>query len=299
MMMKIGEFARENRVTVRTLHHYEALELLMPARIDGTNGYRLYEPEQAERLRVIQIFKDLGFSLSEISSLLKGEVGREELIALLNRKYVQARMDRLNGLIRCLGLEVWLEKLRKLPEGSPVNFKEVSDLDIEVKGKGIPEQESLIDSFRLILEKAGQEKRSITLMVIDIDRFGEVNGQFGPPVGDAVIDAVRRVIGKESPEGSGLFWGHLSVMEHRGGDEFLNWVECSPEEGRTWAEKIRSSVEGIDFSYLGMNRPVTLSIGVVHSEGECLFYEDFIRQGDGALSEAKLKGRNRVEELSL
>jgi diguanylate cyclase (GGDEF)-like protein len=295
-MMKIGEFAKENNVTVRTLHHYESLELLMPANTDSFTGYRFYMAEQAKRLKVIHILKELGFSLSEISRLLKEKVDREELSALLNRKYVQARIDRLNALNRGLGIEALLDGVKRLPEGEKVELMEVSDLSIMTIVNRLPKEESLIESFRLILEKALGDKTNISLMLIDIDFFGTVNRDFGHPVGDALIDAVRRAIEKESPEGSGLFWGHLSVMEHKGGDEFLNWVECSPEKGRAIAEKIRTNVEALDFSYMRMDRRVTLSIGLIHSIDHDGSYEDFIRWGDGALSQAKLEGRNRVVE---
>lgn len=290
--MKIGEFAKENNTTVRTLRHYESLGLLMPAEIDRFTGYRFYKKEQVSRLKGIQLFKDLGFSLSEITSLLEDEWDREELTGLLSRKSVQARIDRMSACERGLGLESLLAQVKKMPEGRLINLLEVSDLSI--RKKRIPKGDSLMDSFRLIWEKAVGEKKNVSLMIIDIDFFARINEESGRRVGDAVIDAVRRSIEEHSPEGSGLFWGNLSVMEHKGGDEFLNWMECSPEEGMRVAEAIRADVAHIDFSYMNRERPATLSIGVVHSRDFGEDFENFIRQGDGALSDAKLGGRNRV-----
>lgn len=67
--MLIGELARRGGVTVRTLHHYDALGLLKPgARSPG--GYRLYHEHDLVRLHQIQALRRFGFSLAEIGELL-------------------------------------------------------------------------------------------------------------------------------------------------------------------------------------------------------------------------------------
>jgi DNA-binding transcriptional MerR regulator len=45
-MFGTGAFARIAGVSVRTLHHYDELGLLIPARVDDRTGYRWYEAEQ-------------------------------------------------------------------------------------------------------------------------------------------------------------------------------------------------------------------------------------------------------------
>ena len=41
-MFKIGDFARINKVTVKTLRHYDSIALLQPEKIDSFTGYRYY-----------------------------------------------------------------------------------------------------------------------------------------------------------------------------------------------------------------------------------------------------------------
>ena len=67
--LKIGEFSKLMQVTVKTLRHYEQLELLKPADVDQWTGYRYYSIEQMQRLSSIRELKNLGFSLEEIRLL--------------------------------------------------------------------------------------------------------------------------------------------------------------------------------------------------------------------------------------
>jgi DNA-binding transcriptional MerR regulator len=66
---RIGEFAKLAGVTVRALHHYDRIGLLKPQR--GNSGFRLYRPEDLERLEQIAALKFLGIPLQEIKLLLK------------------------------------------------------------------------------------------------------------------------------------------------------------------------------------------------------------------------------------
>ena len=65
-MYKIGEFARLAGVSVRLLRHYDEIDLIKPAFVDGDSSYRYYTVEQLTRLTHILALKDLGFSLNEI-----------------------------------------------------------------------------------------------------------------------------------------------------------------------------------------------------------------------------------------
>lgn len=67
--MQAGELARRAGITVRTLHHYDALGLLRPSSRTEA-GYRLYNARDIVFLQRIQLLKNLGFSLAEIGRLL-------------------------------------------------------------------------------------------------------------------------------------------------------------------------------------------------------------------------------------
>jgi len=67
--MKIGDLAKMVGVTVRTLHHYHQIGLLIPGHVTE-GGHRLYDEEDLKKLYHILALKDFGFSLEEIRDLM-------------------------------------------------------------------------------------------------------------------------------------------------------------------------------------------------------------------------------------
>lgn len=67
--LKVGDLARRTGKTVRAIHLYEELGLLMPIRSKG--GYRLYPNRAVDRVEWIQKLQDMGFSLTDIKAFLK------------------------------------------------------------------------------------------------------------------------------------------------------------------------------------------------------------------------------------
>ncbi|MCY6485378.1 GyrI-like domain-containing protein [Clostridium aestuarii] len=85
-MFKIGDFARFNKVTVKTLRHYEKVGLLMPIYVDQYSGYRYYSAGQIDRLNNIIALKCIGFSLSEIAILIETNLSKGEMVRIFKLK---------------------------------------------------------------------------------------------------------------------------------------------------------------------------------------------------------------------
>ena len=98
MSLTVGQMAEVAGVTVRTLHHYDALGLLTPGARSAA-GYRLYEDADCERLQEILFYRELGFGLEEINVILRNpEYDRSS--ALKNqRDLLVLRKDRLQTMI--------------------------------------------------------------------------------------------------------------------------------------------------------------------------------------------------------
>ena len=69
-MLQIGEFSRICQVSVKTLHHYDKIGLLVPAEVDQVTGYRYYQAEQIDIMNYIQRLKRYGFTLEEIQQII-------------------------------------------------------------------------------------------------------------------------------------------------------------------------------------------------------------------------------------
>src|SRR6185436_7262639 len=83
---KVGELAKQTRLTVRTLHHYDAIGLLRPSHRTAAD-HRLYTEADVARLQQIQSLRHLGFSLEEIREALdrRGLTRRQVLDLHLSR----------------------------------------------------------------------------------------------------------------------------------------------------------------------------------------------------------------------
>ncbi len=148
MLVKIGDFAREARVTVKALRHYEQLGLLKPAWINRYNGYRYYAPEQRERLDLLLAFKDLGFSLVQIARLLDERLTDPELCNLLANRVaslqiqIQVGQARLEQVKTCLeqvangGGRAGLERILSIQHQQ--RFHVQKELLMEIQRKHIP-----------------------------------------------------------------------------------------------------------------------------------------------------------------
>ncbi|MFW5692444.1 MAG: MerR family transcriptional regulator [Chloroflexota bacterium] len=92
-MFKIGEFSRISRVPAKTLRYYDEIGLFTPARVDASNGYRLYSADQLPRLNRILVLKEMGLSLTEISRLLDESLSPEELRGMFRLKEAELRQQ--------------------------------------------------------------------------------------------------------------------------------------------------------------------------------------------------------------
>ena len=95
----VGEVARLARVTVRTLHHYDRIGLLVPSG-RSENGYRLYAYDDLERLRQIRLLRELRFSLDAIGRMLDAAAHDRRSALEAQRELLRERQRRTDSIIR-------------------------------------------------------------------------------------------------------------------------------------------------------------------------------------------------------
>ena len=108
-MLKIGDFSRLARVTVKTLRFYDNVGLFRPAFVEPRSGYRFYRANQLLALRHVRLLRELGCSVAEVRDLNSMSVDCPKyahwLAALRKRLMVRVARDehRLRQLDALLG----------------------------------------------------------------------------------------------------------------------------------------------------------------------------------------------------
>lgn len=136
---------------------------------------------------------------------------------------------------------------------------------------------------------AREKNQPLSLMMVDLDRFREINERYGQDAGDRIILAVVEV-----------FKAHLrgnSIIARYGGDEFTVLLPGTGiEEAGKIAEAMRSGVAGLDVSDNngGGVMKVTISVGISSFPGQAGGVEELKSGADRALYAAKEQGRDRI-----
>ena len=130
-------------------------------------------------------------------------------------------------------------------------------------------------------KKGGSE---VSLMMIDLDYFKNINDTYGHAAGDSALKTFGGILLDATS-------GKSATAGRWGGEEFVVLVRnMTAEEAFDFAEKIRAKVEDADFAEVGK---LTCSIGISQLGGEDSF-DDIFKRIDSAMYSSKKAGRNRV-----
>lgn len=117
--LRVGELARRTGLTVRALHHYDAIGLIRPSRHTAA-GHRLYTAADVARLQQVLSLRQLGLSLDEVAAcLVRPDFDPLELLRL-HAERLRERIDMQQRL--CQRLEALAARLRAAGEVSAEEF---------------------------------------------------------------------------------------------------------------------------------------------------------------------------------
>ena len=90
-MLRIGDFSKLSRISIRMLRHYDEIGILRPESVDGFTGYRYYRESQLPLAGKIQALKSLGFGLAMIREILGKyeDIQEMERFLLVKRKELE------------------------------------------------------------------------------------------------------------------------------------------------------------------------------------------------------------------
>jgi DNA-binding transcriptional MerR regulator len=103
--MNVGEVAALAGVTVRTLHHYDRIGLLSPSG-RTTAGYRQYAPADLDRLHQVLLYRELGFPLEEVATLLDDPSADPEAHLRRQHRLLRDRLERTSAMVAAVEKEM-------------------------------------------------------------------------------------------------------------------------------------------------------------------------------------------------
>jgi diguanylate cyclase len=149
---------------------------------------------------------------------------------------------------------------------------------------GVPNRAAFDERISAEFARHQRHHRKLSLAVIDIDKFKDVNDAFGHKAGDKVLRNVAQICANNVRNGD--------LFARYGGEEFaLVLPETGLEQAHIVAEKLREEIANKRFSYNKQRVPITVSIGIAEVK-ERETEENTFSRADQALYIAKQRGRN-------
>ena len=156
---------------------------------------------------------------------------------------------------------------------------------------GLFNRRHMVELTEKLLAREQRQPGNLTLMLMDLDHFKEINDQYGHESGDRVLERVATLLREQGRE--------QDFVGRWGGEEFLVVMpETDPVQAQAAGERIRAAVQAMDWKDVQSGLQVTLCVGVTQLSEEESF-SNAIARADRALYRGKAHGRNRVEQGDL
>jgi diguanylate cyclase (GGDEF)-like protein len=147
----------------------------------------------------------------------------------------------------------------------------------------------LLDALEREVKRTLRHRRPLSIAILDLDHFKNINDTYGHLIGDEVLkEASRRLMGIVRQD---------DIFARYGGEEFIAvFSETNRDQALIVAEFFRHAIAGTSFLTSAGQLKVTVSIGIASATGsEPITPNSLIGAADERLYQAKRAGRNRVE----
>ncbi|MEQ1772154.1 MAG: diguanylate cyclase [Burkholderiales bacterium] len=153
---------------------------------------------------------------------------------------------------------------------------------------GLHNRRYLEESLECEVARALRNKKPLAVLMVDVDHFKRFNDQFGHEGGDAVLQALGRVLRKTARQSD--------LVARYGGEEFTVLLHDTPATGAIeWGERLREAVRNMEVKFAGQTLPpITISLGLAIYPENGVSGEALIHTADAALYGAKHGGRDRL-----
>lgn len=152
----------------------------------------------------------------------------------------------------------------------------------------INNRRAFFEQGKQLFKQAKRYQHPISVMMVDIDHFKNINDNHGHSVGDSVLKTIAQILKKTIRE--------VDILARIGGEEFaIILPHTAIEEASNLAERIRQRIEAERIQHNTLQINITASFGIAACMAEGNDLEKMLTKADDALYIAKKKGRNQVK----
>jgi diguanylate cyclase (GGDEF)-like protein len=153
---------------------------------------------------------------------------------------------------------------------------------------GVPNRRQVLDLGQRLMNRCYQDGQPYAMLLLDLDRFKQINDRFGHMVGDAALCAVSQTLRR--------FLRPTDHMGRYGGEEFAVILPgADAAEAAAVAERLRAAVAALAPDWAPGAEALTMSGGIAIATTERADFSQLLVRADQALYRAKNAGRNRIE----
>ena len=172
------------------------------------------------------------------------------------------------------------KKLQKAKE----RIKKLSKTD---ELTGLPNRRHFINYLQKIFSQAQRYSQSLSLVMIDLDKFKNINDTYGHDAGDDVLSTLGNFLDNETRK--------EDLAARIGGEEFIIVLtQTGVNEAKHYAQRIRKKIAELNIESIPINITASLGISTMKNDNN---YEAILKRADEALYKAKNSGRNKVAKL--
>lgn len=141
--LTVNQVAKLTGVTARTLHYYDQIGLLVPAKTTES-GYRLYDNQNLQNLQQILFFRELDFELKEIKIILENPAFDKTEALKKHKELLRLKRNRIDGLIGLIDKELKGEDNMSFKE---FDMKEIKNIQEKYKSE-VEERWGKTDAYK-------------------------------------------------------------------------------------------------------------------------------------------------------
>mgnify|MGYP006298332737 CR=1 FL=1 len=276
--------AKSGEEALEIIHEAIPRVIILDVKLPGISGYELCRRLKSnEKFTFIPIV--MATALRGNEQRRKGiEAGADDFI---NKPYNRIELiTRIKSLVRISRLHSALAlKVRELEKAQ----KKLGKLAVTDGLTSLYNYRAFRHQLHLELSRAERFAMSVSLLMIDIDRFKNYNDRFGHPAGDTLLQQFAKLLKRNVRE--------LDCVARYGGEEFVIILPGTEKKSAgIVAEKIRSFVARAPFLHVDKlkKKMITVSIGCATYPEDTKDEEQLIKLADKTLYQAKENGRNQT-----